>query len=353
MIKPPKLSREERDHTGSANLNPVQRMEPGSRRLPAVVWIGAVILGAGVLVPWGEVEQFVSQGLASLTELAGQAAPGEPAHNPGADQPVAASAPSAHPPPTQAPPMTRSAPLAARPEPAPVAEAHPTGWAAVPEAPEGQALRVISVSRWSVRPWKLGAAQRRVPLMTRHARCRLERGKYPGNQGDQVYYGELSLAGQPHCVAVTGWRSASPPWLWWDANADGLFGDPGAVFRGRAPGKLAVTVVTPMPDERLRAAHPINQKYTFWAWVREQNGQPTLFYYPTTEIESAVRLPGLDTPVKLVVSEKPGGHDGNFTDDGLYVDLDGDGALSDEEYIPPEGALRAPDGSLWRIRVAL
>ncbi|RMH35884.1 MAG: hypothetical protein D6694_14350 [Gammaproteobacteria bacterium] len=71
----------------------------------------------------------------------------------------------------------------------------------------------------------------------------------------------------------------------------------------------------------------------------------------TTEITAVAELPGMPHPVALVVSERRGQRDGDFTDDGVFIDLDGDGKLSRHEYLAPNAVLVSPEGMAWHIRV--
>ncbi|RMG89192.1 MAG: hypothetical protein D6706_21785 [Chloroflexi bacterium] len=242
-----------------------------------------------------------------------------------------------------------------RPKPPPLPRAPQQkalpGWHILPKRPNNKSVNIFVVRHWQVRGYQIGASQRMVKLTLKHQRCRLDADQYPKHHGGRVYYGQLSLGGRSHCVAITGLGTKEKPWLWWDLNGDGRFNDPGAIFSAKKAGQLAVRVVTEMPDPQLRMAHPLNQKYTFWAWVRDTKAGVMLYYYPTTEITAVTELPGMPHPVALVVSEQRGQRDGDFTDDGVFIDLDGDGTFSRHEYLAPNAVLVSPEGMAWRIRV--
>ena len=241
-----------------------------------------------------------------------------------------------------------AAPPSSRPVPSVDVPAAPSGWQVVPAVPEDAAPVVLSA--WLARPWRLGQSGRSQLLRSHSERCWLDPADYPGE--GVVHYGRIRLGAVDHCVAVSGWDSRDP-WLWVDADGDGRFGDPGGIYRNQGNGRLAAEVRLPMPDPRL-GNNPRNRDYRLWVWV--QAGQERtlwLAYYPTTELETHARLPGAETRVLAVVAERAGGIDGDFSDDGVYLDLDADGKVADGEYVPPGGGLRGPDGRLWRVQVRL
>ena len=210
----------------------------------------------------------------------------------------------------------------------------------------GGPARTVTLTGLLVRSWKLGAAERRIPLFEHRSACALPKGAYPPQEGP-VWYGRIQLAGRKHCVAVTGWPGPHP-WLWFDAAGDGLDNDEPVENQGS--GKLAARLHLPMPDPIVRGFHPANREYTLWAWLRERGGRPSLYYYPTVELEGTVTLEGETR--KVVIAERHDATDGDFTDDGVYVDLDGDGKIDSEEYVPPAGLLRLPSGTRYRFVIA-
>ncbi len=241
-----------------------------------------------------------------------------------------------------------AAPPSSPPVPGADVPAAPSGWQVVPAVPEDAAPVVLTA--WLARPWRLGQSGRRQLLRPHSERCWLDPVDYPGE--GVVHYGRIRLGTVDHCVAVSVWDSRDPR-LWIDADGDGRFGDPGGIYRNQGNGRLAAEVRLPMPDPRL-GNNPRNRDYRLWVWVQAgQEGTLWLAYYPTTELETHARLPGTETRVLAVVAERAGGIDGDFSDDGVYVDLDGDGKVAEGEYVPPGGGLRAPDGRLWRVQVRL
>ncbi len=235
------------------------------------------------------------------------------------------------------------------------AESHPKavgsapgrpGWTVLHE-PGDRPVQTAFITHLQVRPWKLGAAERRVPLVHHLQACALPQGDYPPQEGPP-WYGRITLNGRMHCVAVTGWEPGGRPLLWFD-----LGGGDAPRYRphvNRGSGRLGTEVAIPMPDPGVREAHTTNAKYAIWIWIREVSGRPVAYYYPVVELEGAVTLAGERR--KVVVAERAGAMDGDFGDDGLYVDLNGDGRLTDDEYVPPKAVLQTQDGALWRLVVA-
>ncbi len=219
-------------------------------------------------------------------------------------------------------------------------------WTVITNASAAPAQTVF-ISRLQVRPWRLAAGERRVPLSKHLSGCTLPAGSYPADSA-APWYGRVVLHGTAHCIAITGWEHGRPL-LWFDRAGDGSLADD-PPWKNQGSGRLAARVRLPMPDPEVRAAHPTNAYYTLWMWIREVDGRPVAYYYPTVELEGTVALAG--TRRKVVVAERHDAMDGDFTDDGVYVDLNGDGRVARDEYLPPGAALRTHTGTLWRLVVA-
>ncbi len=243
-----------------------------------------------------------------------------------------------------------SAPVASRGGGAPQAaiqlNARPAAsWHIVVSAPSNAIP--LPLSSWLARPWKLAQGARHRPLEKHHPLCWLEMSPGDGT----VFYTSIRLGEIDHCIAVTGWDTGMPQ-LWFDIDGDGRFDDSDGRYRNQGNGRLATMVEIPMPVWQLRHTDPRNGVYRLWLWVWEaEGGELQLSYYPTTELVTHTVLRAEAGTVLAVVAELPGGQDGNFLDDGVYLDLNGDGRLEQNEYVPPGGGLLSLDGRAWQPQV--
>ena len=163
-------------------------------------------------------------------------------------------------------------------------------------------------------------------------------------------YGKLVLGPRRHevhfAVSSAGGRGGTK--LWIDRNGDGDLtndGKPAASEQEKIGASLRVPVAALYGDDHDDGAFDV------WLFRNARKGaRGWASHYSRTQAQGSVELGRQRYDVRIVDQDE---NDADLRNDGVYVDLNGDGELSrEQEYAPPGGSLWV-DGRAWRFEVTL
>jgi hypothetical protein len=150
----------------------------------------------------------------------------------------------------------------------------------------------------------------------------------PEDQGE-FWYGELSLGAKPEHFPFA-LATGAPARLWLDRNRNGDLSDDGPPVQSSGTGVFAAEVQVTVA--------PIEKPLSLWLYTNDQLWKERqLTFYNRTQLVGRPIIGGREF---LVVVAERGRHDGNFTNDGIYVDINRDGKIDpSREYVPPGGTV--------------
>lgn len=222
-----------------------------------------------------------------------------------------------------------------------VGDAAPRGDAARPGASGGGVdgdgvLRIDLHERFHIESFRVGVVHplTRIPLAGTPQEGVLA---LPGRFIGETLYGAITLGRArlafPIALHFAGTGSGSPV-LYVDRNRNGDLTDDGGAIVNRGTGLFAAGVSIPLRE--LSPQWSSDGPYELWIFTNEslwRNNQ--LSYYARTQMVGRITIDGRDL---LAVVADHGVHDGDFGNDGIYLDLDRNGEIDiREEYIPPGG----------------
>jgi hypothetical protein len=161
--------------------------------------------------------------------------------------------------------------------------------------------------------------------------------KLPPETEARRYYDQLRIAGATFRVVT---EETLPPRLYLDANHNGDVTDDPGPFAGERPGVVPnfYTVSLPYPGEGLSA------EYRLWIFPSRMGG--ARFYAACHTVgELAPSDPG--KRYRLVLFDATA--DGDYSNDPLIVDINGDGRAQESERLAPGGTLEL-DGVALRLK---
>jgi len=165
--------------------------------------------------------------------------------------------------------------------------------------------------------------------------------KEPAYQGERQKYGALRLGAHDNNVyyVVLDISPGRSPLLYVDRNQNGNLTDDGVPLANQGSGFFAATLR--LPFARLVPHGRFPGTYEAWVFTNERLWQQGLMtYYSRTQLKGPVTIAGQTYTAYLA---DRGDNDADFTNDGLYIDLDGNDSINAEtEYFPP--------GSMARIQ---
>ncbi len=155
--------------------------------------------------------------------------------------------------------------------------------------------------------------------------------RLPEFKGPAQKYGEIRLAGGQVYAFVLD-TAPNGYELYVDRNRNGDLSDDGAPLQNRGKGRFANTLSLPL--DRVTGIAALKGEYELWIYSNPQgwtNGH--LEYYSRTQLSARLQLEGVELTAYLADNLEL---DGNFTNDGISIDLDGDGSIDRQrEYYPP------------------
>ena len=166
-----------------------------------------------------------------------------------------------------------------------------------------------------------------------------EIAKVPMYDGKAQLYGSLELGTvEPN----TYWYAfdlvdTSHPVLYFDKNQNGDLSDDGPPLTNRGRGLFATTIT--IPFSRMTGDMTLTGDYQLWFFTNKSLWpKKKVRFYSITQMQGRVDVAG--RRLMAVIGER-GRNDADFTNDGIYQDLNRDGKIDSKiEYIGPHEALR-------------
>jgi hypothetical protein len=230
------------------------------------------------------------------------------------------------------------APFSFRPShtpPAPLATEQPAAPPAPPPVPLPQVqTRRVSISRDEFTPvhMRISAIQHPPLLLMEQPPAGIV--QEPTYQGGQQWYGVLRLGtrqGNAYAFVLDLVPGVSPV-LYVDVNQNGNLADDGPPLANRGTGFFATTLRIPLTHLWPGARFP--GYYEAWVFTNQRLWQNRLLtYYSRTQLKGRLTLAG--KAYTAYIAER-GANDADFTNDGIHIDLDGDGKITaaTESFLP-------------------
>jgi hypothetical protein len=159
--------------------------------------------------------------------------------------------------------------------------------------------------------------------------------KEPVYQGSAQRYGMLKLGTHTNNYYdfVFDLVSGPNPVLYFDANQNGDLTDDGKPFTNQGSGIFATTITLPFRRLIKEVTYPGN--YAIWFFTNDTLWKRyAVAHYSRTQLKGVVHIAGKTYAAYIADSRD---NDANLTNDGLWVDLDGDGNFDrKQEYFPPD-----------------
>jgi len=168
----------------------------------------------------------------------------------------------------------------------------------------------------------------------------------PGFTGSQQKYGAIELANGQRFgfvleAAPGGYR------MYLDRNRNGDLRDDGAALRNQGNGifaskfALSLSAVTGMPE--------LQGEYQLWLFTNPKGWEDgKLRYYCMTQLKGELMLNGRRYSAYLADNERI---DGDYRNDGINIDLNGDGKITRKTEFFPGGKVAEVDGREYKFRV--
>ncbi len=162
--------------------------------------------------------------------------------------------------------------------------------------------------------------------------------------GGRAGFGQLRLQGGRDYLLVLVEEGGAPR-LYVDRNRNGDLRDDGPPLLNEGTGGFAASLRLPLREV---TGQPLDGAYDLWIY-RDERRADRLHAYARTQLAGELTLGGRRVPAvvadNLVL-------DADYTNDGIALDLDGDGQFRGaRELIPPGGTVEV-DGAACRLRVA-
>jgi hypothetical protein len=152
---------------------------------------------------------------------------------------------------------------------------------------------------------------------------------FPPESGSKRHYDEFTLAGKVHLVIT---EESNPPKLYFDENRNGDLTDdrPAAIGEGPAlvPNHYSIQVL--YDDEKVVAP------YRLWMFGSNMGG---VRFYPKCHWRGTLTVNG--NPYRVVAFD--GNSDGDYSNDPVIIDANGNDKAEDDEKLTPGGSI-ALDG---------
>lgn len=132
-----------------------------------------------------------------------------------------------------------------------------------------------------------------------------------------------------------------------DANGNGDLTDDGAPLENLGDGYFATELTFSLP--RISGIKGLKGDYRLWLYLSDEGRRSDrLRFYAMTQLKGRIRLAGKVFDIWLADNTKL---DGDYRNDGLYIDLNGDERIDmADEFVPPGERLRH-DGENYRFEI--
>ncbi len=261
--------------------------------------------------------------------------PGEPVSPPRAQDPVLATQPART---TPSPPRPESAVASDRD----VADASPA--AGIPEPGAGARDARVPIGL-GFRPVGFRIAARSGRLML-SKRIPPELHGLPPRQGIEQRYGMLELKdGRRYPFLLDG--ASGGYLLYLDRNRNGDLRDDGPPVKNRGPDRFAGRIELPLAQ--LSGVPELSGDYVLWLFSSPQGWEEGwLNYYCMTQLSGELLLAGRRYTSYLADNLVI---DGDYRNDGIYIDLDGNDRIDEATEFFPPGSVVGVNGVRYRLQV--
>jgi hypothetical protein len=163
--------------------------------------------------------------------------------------------------------------------------------------------------------------------------------KTPAYQGSGQWYGMLKLGtrANPFYHFVFDLVTGPHPVVYFDANQNGDLTDDGAPLTNQGSGIFATRIT--LPWRRLSAEAPFPGQYQLWFFTNDTLWQRSaVAHYSRTQLRGTVSLAGKTYLAQIADARD---NDADLTNDGIYLDINGNGKIDrDGEFFPPQQVAR-------------
>jgi hypothetical protein len=170
--------------------------------------------------------------------------------------------------------------------------------------------------------------------------------RFPEFTGAKQQYASLEFnRGQSISLALD--QSASGNRLYVDKNRNGDLRDDGAPLENQGSGRFSAKLRFDLP--LVSGLDGLRGDYVLWLYLPKKDaGAPTLRYYAMTQLKGRMRLQGKLHDAWLADNRQT---DGDYRNDGLYLDINQDGRITPSaEYIAP-GEILSLAGRRYRFLI--
>jgi hypothetical protein len=134
--------------------------------------------------------------------------------------------------------------------------------------------------------------------------------------------------------------------LYLDSNRNGDLTDDGAPLGNAGTGLFANKLQFPL--SRVTGIAQLSGDYELWVFTNNQSwSENSLRAYARTQLSGQLKLGGNTYRAYLADNHLL---DGDFTNDGIGIDLNGDGKIESLEYLPPGGQIKVGDRT-YRVNI--
>ncbi len=234
------------------------------------------------------------------------------------------------------------------PQPAPRKMAPPAVRRPPPESGEREGAKPVPLDisiGLGFRPagFRIGAASQEIPLSPQPGR-RMHR--LPRFSAPQQRYGVIRLAhGQEYGfaldLAAAGYR------MFLDRNRNGDLRDDGEPLLNQGDGLFATKVILPLA--RVSGIPRLKGEYQLWLFTNPDSWKRgKMRYYAMTQLRGELLLSGQRYTAYLADN---GPVDGDYRNDGISIDLNGDGKINRGSELFPPGEPVTIDGTGYHLRI--
>jgi len=212
-------------------------------------------------------------------------------------------------------------------------EVFPSLNTAPPAEPNPEVVRVLVAKHFVPVGFKLGAMHRSLKLYEQPDHLF---NKLPYFYGGKQRFGRLEFANGQHYRFILD-KSASGYLLYLDKNHNGNLRDDGAPLQNSGTGLFATTIGLPL--KQIVGMSGFHGEYKLWVFANKTGlQQDLLYYYPKTQLSGLVRLGSHFYQTYLTDNHMV---DGNYCNDGIFVDINNDGKIDRQsEYFHPKAPIK-------------
>jgi hypothetical protein len=191
--------------------------------------------------------------------------------------------------------------------------------------------------------FKIGAVTQAVKLSERPSP---QISKLPKFISPHQRYGKISLAGGMEYSFALDLVSIDYQ-LYLDRNRNGDLSDDGSPYNNEGRNMFAGGLLFPLKD--VTGVPELEGDYKIWLYTKEETWQRwKMLYFSMTQLQGELILSGKRYTAFLADN---GPVDGDYRNDGINIDLDGNGKIDRETEFFPDGAVARIDGINYLFRV--